>query len=187
MRFVALDFETTGTVQGLPDEPWQLGMVVVEDGAVLPDSQWETYFCIPADRPFSSRAPGRWAQIRGELASAPAWADRWESLCERLVGVPLVAHNAATERRILTNRAPLAPLGPWYDTLKLVRRLWPAMKSHALGDVIATFGLADRVNAVCPGRTWHDALYDACACAVLLAHLLSEIKGLGPGTLRRYA
>ena len=29
------------------------------------------------------------------------------------------------------------------------------------------FGLKDEVAGLCPGRTWHDALYDACACAVL--------------------
>ena len=29
-----------------------------------------------------------------------------------------------------------------------------------------------QVDALCPGRTWHDALYDAGAGAVLFAHIL---------------
>ena len=35
-----------------------------------------------------------------------------------------------------------------------------------------TFGLQTRVDALSPGRTWHDALYDACAGAVLFSHVL---------------
>lgn len=171
MRWVALDFETTGSVPGWPNEPWQLGLVAIEDGEVVPESRWETFFRVAAERPFSTRAPGRWAELRATLAAAPAFMDVWPELAARLVGVPLVAHNAATERTILVQRAPLTPFGPWTDTLKLVRTYWPVMKSYALGDVIATFGLKSRVDALCPDRTWHDALYDACAGAVLFAHI----------------
>ena len=171
-RLVSLDFETTGTVPGWENEPWQLGCVEVIDGEPVAASRWETYFRIPVDRPFSPRAPGRWAQLRAELAAAPSFADLWPDLAARLQGVPLVAHNAATERTILVKRAPLAPFGPWFDTLRLVRRFWPTLKSYALGDVVHAFGLQARVDALCPGRTWHDALYDACAGAVLYSHIL---------------
>ena len=171
-RLVSIDFETTGTVPGWENEPWQLGCVEIVDGEPVAASRWETYFRIPADRPFSPRAPGRWAQIRAELAAAPSFMDLWPDLAARLQGVPLVAHNAATERTVLVKRAPLAPFGPWFDTLRLVRRFWPTLKSYALGDLVRTFGLQARVDALCPGRTWHDALYDACAGAVLFAHVL---------------
>ena len=159
-RLVSIDFETTGTVAGWENEPWQLGCVEVVDGEPVAASRWETYFRIPVDRPFSPRAPGRWAQIRAELAAAPSFAEMWPELSARLQGVPLVAHNAATERTILVKRAPLAPFGPWFDTLRLVRRL------------VRAFGLQMRVDALCPDRTWHDALYDACAGAVLFSHIL---------------
>ena len=33
MTFVSLDFETTGTVKGFPNEPWQLGLVEIIPGA----------------------------------------------------------------------------------------------------------------------------------------------------------
>lgn len=187
MTFVSLDFETTGTVKGYPNEPWQLGLVAIADGAPVASSKWETWFRVAADRPFSPRAPGRWAEIRGDLAAAPLFMDLWPALAGRLVGVPLVAHNAATERTILVKRAPLTPFGPWIDTLRLVRRFWPLMQSFALGDLIRTFGLQARVDALCAGRTWHDALYDACAGAVLFCHILSILKVKTYEDLCRYA
>ncbi|MBQ4198503.1 MAG: hypothetical protein II649_01345 [Kiritimatiellae bacterium] len=172
-RFVSIDFETTGTVSGWPNEPWQLGCVEVVDGKPDPATRREAFFRIAADRPFSPRAPGRWAQLRGELAAASPFEEKWPELSLFLVGVPLVAHNASTERTMLVKRAPLAPFGPWFDTLRIVRRFWPALKSYALGDVVRSFGLQARLDGLCPGRTWHDALYDACAGAVLFAHILS--------------
>ena len=171
MTYIAIDFETTGVVRGWPNEPWQLGCVAVVDGRPVPDTCWETYFQIPPDRPFSPRAPGRWAELRDVLAAAPSFAEAWPDLSDRLAGRPLVAHNAATERTILEKRAPLAPFGPWNDTLTLVRARWPQLPSYALGNLISTFGLQAEVDALCPGRTWHDALYDACAGAVLFCHV----------------
>ena len=170
MTYVSIDFETTGTVRGWPNEPWQIGAVAITDGHPVPDSRWEMFFRIPPDRPFSPRAPGRWAEMRAELAEAQPFMEAWPDLAERLVGRPLVAHNAATERTILESRAPLAPFGPWNDTLTLVRARWPRLQSYALGDLVGAFGLTGEVDALCPGRTWHDALYDACACAVLFCH-----------------
>ena len=52
MTFVSLDFETTGTVKGFPNEPWQLGLVAIADGAPVASSKWETWFRVAADRPF---------------------------------------------------------------------------------------------------------------------------------------
>ena len=105
-------------------------------------------------------------------AAAPSFMEMWPEISSRFLGVPLVAHNAATERTILVKSAPLAPFGPWFDTLRIVRRLWPTLKSYTLGDLVRSFGLQARVDALCLGRTWHDALYDACAGAVLFSHVL---------------
>lgn len=187
MRFVSLDFETTGVVKGFVNEPWQLGLIAIEDGVPRMDSKWETLFRVAPDRPFSPRAPGRWTELRGELAAAPTVMEAWPELSQRLVGVPLVAHNASTERTILVKNAPLTPFGPWIDTLKLVRKFWPLMRSFALGDLINTFGLQPKVDALCGGRTWHDALYDACAGAVLCCHVMGILKVRTYEDLCRYA
>ena len=86
MRYVALDFETTGVVAGCPNEPWQLGLVAVEDGRVLSGTKWETLLRVDPARPFSPRAPGRWAELRNELEVAPAFMDIWPELAEKLAG-----------------------------------------------------------------------------------------------------
>lgn len=187
MRFVSLDFETTGVVKGFENEPWQLGLVAIEDGRPVVESKWETWFRVAADRPFSPRAPGRWAELRKTLEESPAFMEVWPDLSSRLLGVPLVAHNASTERTILVKRAPLTNFGPWVDTLRIVRKVWPLMASFALGDLIRTFGLQGKVDALCPGRTWHDALYDACAGAVLCCHIMSILKVNSHEDLCRYA
>lgn len=169
--FVVADFETTGAVEGYPVEPWQLGLVRVREGKVCAEETFESLMRV-GDRPFNPRAPGRHAQIRVQLAEAPSPGALWPELSPWVMGVPLVAHNAGTERTLLNKLAPLHRLGPWVDTLLLVRRAYPGLASKALEDVVAALGLTGRVRALCPGREAHDALYDAFACAVVLEHFL---------------
>lgn len=169
--FAAVDFETTGAVAGYPVAPWQVGIVRIRAGRVCEGEAFESLFRV-GDRPFNPRAPGRHALLRDELAAAPPPGELWPELSDWLVGGPLVAHNAGTERGVLSRLAPLHRLGPWVDSLALVRHAYPALASKALEDVIEVLGLAPRVRALCPGREAHDALYDAFACAVLLEHLL---------------
>ena len=169
--FAVVDFETTGTVPGFPVEPWQIGVVRVRGGRVCADEAFEALVRV-GDRPFNPRAPGRHALLRARLAAAPAAGDQWPEWALWLTGVPLVAHNAGTERSVLTRLAPLHRLGPWVDTLTLVRRAYPALVSKALDEVAEALGLTARVRSLCPGREAHDALYDAFACAVVLEHLL---------------
>lgn len=85
-----------------------------------------------------------------------------------------MAHNMGTERTVLRKAAPLHRLGPWVDTLKLSRMAWPSAPSHALDDLVDMLGLVPEVERLCPDRGPHDALYDACACAVLLSRLVQE-------------
>lgn len=170
--FAAVDFETTGSVAGYPVEPWQVGVVRLRRGRVCPAESFEALLRV-GDRPFNPRAPGRHALLRDQLAAAPAPGEVWPELAEWVAGVPLVAHNAGTERGVLARLAPLHRLGPWVDTLALVRRAYPALASKALEDVVEAVGLAPRVASLCPGRGAHDALYDAFACAALLEHLLA--------------
>lgn len=170
-RLVALDFETTGSVRGFPVEPWQVGMVRMQAGRVGAES-FESLLRI-GDRPFNPHAPGRHAQLREQLAAAPTPGEQWPTWASWLVGAPIVVHNAGTERTLLRRLAPLHRLGPWIDTLALVRQAYPALASKALEEVVAALGLSSRVDELCPGRAAHDALYDAFACAVVLEHFLA--------------
>ncbi|MDA0576785.1 MAG: 3'-5' exonuclease [Verrucomicrobia bacterium] len=172
-NFTVLDFESTGAVSGLRDEPWQIGLVQVAAGRVVTASAFESLLHVP-DRPFSRHAPGRHAAIRDQLAAAPRLIDLWPTLRSRITRTPLVGHNVATEKRFLKSAFPLHARGPWVDTLKLVRLAHPDLASHKLAEVIAALGLSARVHALLPGREPHDALYDAMCCAVLFEALLHQ-------------
>ena len=37
-EIIVLDYESTGSLQGYPNEPWQIGMISIRRGAVDPDS-----------------------------------------------------------------------------------------------------------------------------------------------------
>jgi len=169
----ALDFETTGAVSGWIVEPWQIGMIRLRNGCAVIEESHECLLHIAEDRPFNPRAPGRHARLRHELAQAPTISALWPHLEPWLLGLPLVAHNVGTERGILERVAPLHGFGPWIDTLKLTRKAYPDLSSSALEDVIDALHLQPRLQTICPERAPHDALYDACACALLLEHFLA--------------
>ncbi len=172
LNAVALDFETTGSVPGYRNEPWQIGLAPIcrgEIGEELFDSLINV-----GERPFNKYAPGRHAQLRPKIAIAPTMQELWRVITPRLVGSVLVAHNVGTERSVLGTASPLHVLEPWVDTLTLSRAAWPGLPSYALEDLLAVFKLGGAVSSRCPGRAAHDALYDAVACATLLLHLLKQ-------------
>lgn len=149
MDFVALDFETTAYEVDSSNDPWQLGIAVVRDSRIVETREWFFGTAMTPD-------------------AEPLMA-QWESFSPYLIGQNLVAHNIATERTILKRVAPLTPWGPWTDTLRLTRSRYRALPSYALGDLCELFGLAPQIE----NRTWHDALYDAVACANLGIFLLN--------------
>ena len=150
MEFAAIDFETTGYENGGSNEPWQLGVAVVRDGRVV---ETREFFFDVEGAPERAHGP----DALGTLQSS------FETWAPMLEGRRLVAHNIATERTILTRTAPLTKWGPWSDTLKLAKARYPRLPSYALGDLCGMFGLVPTID----GRTWHDGLYDAVACANL--------------------
>ena len=147
MEFAAIDFETTGYENGATNEPWQLGVALVRDGAIV---ETREFFFRTSFTPERDTLMDQWAD--------------WQPL---LAGRRLVAHNIATERTILTRVAPLTKWGPWTDTLKLAKARYPKLPSYALGDLCEMFGLVPQLE----GRTWHDGLYDAVACGQLALYL----------------
>ena len=167
-----LDFESTGAVRCYADEPWQVGMVELREGRVT-GHYHESYLRVAADRPFNPYAPGRHAELRGVLAAAPAPADLWPVWRPWLEGRPLAAHNIGTEKKFLQRAAPLHEFGPWIDTLQLARHVRPDLEGHALAEVCEALGLVARARELCPGRGWHDALFDAFASALVLENSLA--------------
>ena len=149
-EFAAIDFETTGFENGATNEPWQLGIAVVRGGEIVETREF--FFDVEG-------APAR-AHETDALGTLQSSFETWQP---HLAGRRLVAHNIATERTILTRVAPLTPWGPWTDTMRLAKTRYPRLPSYALGDLCAMFGIVPEIE----GRTWHDGLYDAVACARL--------------------
>ena len=147
MEFVAIDFETTSYADGERNEPWQLGAAVVRDMEVVETREWF----------FGTAQTPDYEPIM----------DQWDSLYPFLAGRRLVAHNIACEKTILTRLAPLTNWGPWVDTLRLAKARYPRLPSYRLGDLCEMFGCVPEIE----GRTWHDGLFDAVACANLAMHL----------------
>lgn len=172
VEFTAIDFETTGTVPGWPVEPWQIGLCAMSvEGGVR--DVFSSYLHIDEGRPFNIYAPGRHATMRDTLAASPTLPDTWPMIADAILSRPIVAHNAGTERTMLRKAAPLHSPGPWIDTLRLSRIVFPSLASYALEDVVRHLGLSGQVEDIFGGTTYHDAAFDAVCCAAVLRHLLS--------------
>lgn len=150
MEFVAIDFETTGYEAGSKNEPWQLGAAVVRDFEIV-----ETY---------------EWFFGTDKTPDFEPIMNQWESFYPVLASRRLVAHNIACEKTILTRLAPLTKWGPWVDTLKLAKAQYPKLPDYSLGALCELFGCIPEME----GRTWHDGLYDAVACANLAMRFASR-------------
>lgn len=174
VEITVLDYESTGSLRGFPNEPWQIGMVTITGGKVDPDSMFESLLKVDINRPFNPHVPGRHAVLRNEIAEAPTPQELWPEIMPRLTDLPLCAHNVATEKKFIRAMAPMHRFSPWIDTLKIARKAWPGCPSYALGDLVAMLGLKQQVEALCPNKEAHDALYDAVASAMLLSHLLEQ-------------
>ncbi len=169
-----LDFETTGSVRGHDNLPWQLGAIRMLGLEPRPSEAFSLLLRVPETHPFNPYAPGRWASIRERLSAAPTFVQLWPQLAPWLTGRALVAHHAPTERSILRHYFPLHPFGPWLDTLTMARCAYPCLESHKLEDLIPELGLGRSLERLAPGLQPHDAFYDACASAVLFRHILMQ-------------
>ena len=174
-RFTAIDFESAGAARGMTDTPVQVGLASwsVTTGHADP---LVSYLHTDQTIQWSAR------KVHGigpaDLADAPSLLSLWPELNRRLAGAVVVAHGKGTEKRFL-RAFPGHGFGPWIDTLLLARAAWPDLASHALGALCDRHGLTAAVRAVVPGKSWHDALFDATASLVLLAHLIESLDFAG--------
>jgi DNA polymerase-3 subunit epsilon len=168
ISFAAIDFESAGIRKGGTDVPVQVGVARMQGGVI-----GETFGSfLSTDQPITWAAQKVHGIRREDLAAAPSLAGIWPRLNGLLRGCWIVAHGAATEKRFL-RAFPFHGFGPWIDTLKLARAVWPARDSFALADLVAACGLEAEVRSLRDGFRWHDALSDALASLILLRHLLA--------------
>lgn len=167
--WAALDFESAGAAPGRSDEPVQVGMAVLRGDTVT--DHFRSYVHSPVRVTRAARA------VHGigdeNLRDAPPMALLWPEFKARLAGAVVVAHGAGTEKRFL-RVFPLHGFGPWLDTLALARAVLPDLEAHSLGEVARALDLEEEVRAHCPDSHWHDALFDAVACLVIVRSVLAR-------------
>ena len=167
--WAAVDFESAGAGPGRNDEPVQVGMAVWRGDAF--GGLFRSYIHSPVTITRSARA------VHGigdeDIVSAPRMTALWPEFKARLGGAVLVAHGAGTEKRFL-RAFPMHGFGPWLDTLAMARAALPDLPEHSLGAVTRALGAEGEVRALCPGYGWHDALFDAVACLVILRRIVEH-------------
>lgn len=163
--WAAIDFEGTGSAPGQADEAVQIGIAVSAVLGEWPGNFFRSYVCPGACVTRAASAVHRITDR--DLDGAPPLAVLWPEIKSRLSGAVVVAHGAGTEKRFL-RAFPMHGFGPWIDTLVLARAFLPDLREYSLSGVIAACGLESELRGICPDSDWHDALFDAVACLVVL-------------------
>ncbi|QHE83549.1 3'-5' exonuclease [Hydrogenophaga sp. BPS33] len=167
-RIAVIDFETTGISPGQGDRATEVAIVITEQGRVVDryQSLMNAGVRIPS---FITQLTG----ITNAMVQAAPSADTVMREAARFVGeVPMVAHNAAFDRRFWEaelGRAQVAAPQPFACTVLLSRRLYPEAASHKLGSLVNLFRLPRTGQA-------HRALADAEMAAELLGRIQHDLR-----------
>lgn len=159
-----IDFETTGLSPAMGDRATEVAIVLVENGRVVDrfQSLMNAGVHIPA---FITSLTGI---SNAMLATAPSAASVMAEASRFVGSTPMVAHNAAFDRKFWVAelaRAGLDAPQPFACTLLVSRRLYPQVPNHKLGSLVDYHRLP-RTGAA------HRALADA----EMAAHLLGQIQ-----------
>jgi DNA polymerase-3 subunit epsilon len=170
-ELVAVDTETNGRGGG-GCELTEVGAVLV-GGGELHDT-WESLVGVQAPL---SRGIERFTGITQAMVdSAPPPAEVLPELADLIRGRVMVAHNAAFDRRVLTEAFERAGLH-WPDppvlcTVSMARRFAPLVRQRKLASLAGALGI--EVDAV------HRALPDALTCARILCALFPRLCAHAP-------
>jgi DNA polymerase III, alpha subunit (gram-positive type) len=169
--FAAIDFESAGIRRGSTEVPVQIGIALMHH---LEISENFGSFLF-TEQPITWAAQKVHGICPNDLAGAPRLPELWPKVHDLLRNRWLVAHGSATERRFL-RAFPFHGFGPWVDTLKVSRAVWPEKNSFALGELVRDLGLEDDLRRALPAFRWHDALSDAMASLILLRRAVVDAK-----------
>lgn len=174
VRFVALDFETTGLSAEL-DRVVEIGAIgfrmASDDGAwtAIEDGRYETL--VNPQRPI----PPEVSAIHGiddlAVSMAPTFAEAAVELLPFLEGSILVAHNAPFDIGFLLAESARAgiekPLNPAYDTIAIAKTAISGLPSYSLKALASSFGIEQ--NAA------HRGADDARVCMELFIRCVNLI------------
>ena len=171
-RFCAIDFESAGAARGSTDTPVQIGIATWS----RPHGIGESFVShLKTNQPIQWSAQRVHGITPADLADAPSLMMLWPEIKRHMRAAAVVAHGKGTEKRFL-RAFPGHGFGPWIDTLLLARAAWPDLPDHSLGPLCDTLGLTPAVSDLVPGKSWHDALFDAAASLILLKHLIDALQ-----------
>ena len=163
-----IDFETTGMSPSLGDRATEVAIVLMRDGRVVDrfQSLMNAGVRIPV---FITQLTGI---TNAMVAAAPAAAQVMREASRFVGGAPMVAHNAAFDRKFwvdeLTRAGQPAPQ-PFVCAVLLSRRLYPQAPNHKLGSLV-DFHHLPRTGAA------HRALADANMAAALLGQIQRDLQ-----------
>ena len=162
--FAVLDFETSGLSPAMGSRATEVAVVLWQDGRELDSYQslMNAGVRVPPD---IERLTGI---SNAMLRSAPPASRVMAEVADFVGDIPLVAHNAAFDRKFWDHELALLGRQRQQDfacTLLLARRLLPQAPDHKLGTLNRWAGLPDAGRA-------HRALADARMAAHLLQYLL---------------
>lgn len=183
----AVDFEGSSKI-GIVE----YGVAELADGGIASAA---TRICAP-----KRKIPRRDADFFGisneDAEKRAPFSDDLPLFCRMRARGVFMAHNASVEDSLLRAALPSPGMvpdfarggrtpewAPWLDTCAIARALFPEIGGAKLSDCVRAFGLQERLDEAaekfCPPgrRKWHSALYDAIACALLLARFL-EFDGM---------
>ena len=163
-----IDFETTGLSPACGDRATEVAIVLVENGKVVDrfQSLMNAGLRIPA---FITGLTGI---TNAMVASAPPAAQVMLEASRFVGDAPLVAHNAAFDRKFWQAELALTGLEapqPFICTLLLSRRLYPQAPNHQLGSLVDYHRLPRAGQA-------HRALADAEMAAGLLGQIHHDLR-----------
>ncbi len=163
-----IDFETTGLSPDQGARATEIGIVLLEKNQVVDrfQSLMNAGVHIPA---FITQLTGI---SNAMVASAPSAAQVMREAARFVGNAPMVAHNAAFDRKFWQAELALAALPaahPFACTLLLSRRLYPKAANHQLGTLVDYHRLPRTGQA-------HRALADAEMAAALLGQIQQDLR-----------
>lgn len=162
-RYIALDLETTG-LDSTKDKIVEIGMVKIENGKII-----DTYqTLVQPNCPLSviiKRLTGIDDQM---LINAPSVSVVLPEVLKFIGQNKILGHNVLFDCNFLEVALKRPFFGDYYDTLELSRIVFPAFKSHRLGDLCAYLSI--------PLGTTHRALDDAIYSYKLYEELKKKLN-----------
>ena len=139
-KVVVLDFETTGLSPDGGDRATEIGAIVLQQGEIVDrfQSLMNAGIGIPA---FIQSLTGITNRM---IAEAPPAGQVMRDFAEFAADMPLVAHNAAFDKRFLDTelrRVGIKRKGRFACSMRVARRIYPNARNHKLNTLARYMGL----------------------------------------------